>query len=181
MNLPIEAQLEALLFYKTDGASKKEIGNLLSLSSEQVGEAIHALREKLSSRGIVLVESGDTIALAVHEEMSSLIEKIATEEITKELSKASLETLSIILYKGGATRADIEFIRGVNASVILRNLSMRGLVVRESSSQGKYVATTDLLRHLGVTRVDELLEFGEVQEKLRGVEEGKKEISESGE
>ena len=61
-----------------------------------------------------------------------ILKSIVNSEFDSELSKASLETLSIIIYKNTASRAEIDYIRGVNSSFILRNLLVRGLIEREA-------------------------------------------------
>jgi segregation and condensation protein B len=71
----------------------------------------------------------------------------------KDLGKAGLETLSIVLYKGPISRADIDYVRGVNSAFILRNLSVRGLITKEDN---KYKPTLDLISHLGIKHIDEL-------------------------
>lgn len=85
------------------------------------------------------------------------------EELSKDLSKASLETITIILYKNGATRSEIDYIRGVNSSFILRNLAIRGLVEKvpspDDSRKITYRPTFDLLSYMGVTRIEEIKEF----------------------
>ena len=52
------------------------------------------------------------------------------EELTEDLTPASLETLSIVAYLGPISRVRIEYLRGVNSSVILRSLMIRGLIER---------------------------------------------------
>ena len=89
----------------------------------------------------------------------------------KLLKKASLETLSIILYKNTASRAEIDYIRGVNSSFILRNLLVRGLIEIEAK-RGEdrnyvYKPSLNLLEHLGVKSLEELPDFASVSAKLK--------------
>ena len=99
-------------------------------------------------------------------ELSSLIEDLQKEELNKDLSKASLETLSIILYKNGANRAEIDYIRGVNSSFTLRALSIRGLVEKtidpKDSRRYIYKSSFELLSFMGVKSVEELPDYGAV-------------------
>ena len=103
-------------------------------------------------------------------EASELIKQITKEELTKDLGKAALETLAIVLYQGPISRADIDYIRGVNSSFILRNLMIRGLIERMNNPNDPrgylYRPTFELLSHLGITSVKELPEFDTVQENL---------------
>ena len=116
-----------------------------------------------TDRGIALVVNGDEALLATRPEMSDLIQSVKKQELSDPLSKSALETLAIILYKNGATKPEIDFIRGVNSGFMLRNLMVRGLIEKvaggENRRVGRYRATFDTLRHLGVTGVSELPNF----------------------
>ena len=101
--------------------------------------------------------------LGTNPEFGSMLEEMRKEELSKELSKASLETIAVILYKEGATRADIDYIRGVNSSFILRNLLIRGLVEKitdpADSRRYLYKPSFDLLSYLGLSKLSLLPEF----------------------
>lgn len=161
MNL--EQKIEAILFWKGESITKKKIADILNASLEDIDNAIFILKEKLQNRGIVLQEKDDEIALGTAPELSSLFEKIQKEELNKELSKASLETLSIILYKNGATRAEIDYIRGVNSSFTLRALSVRGLIekIQDEKDNRAYIyrPTFELLSFMGLKSVQDLPEY----------------------
>mgnify|MGYP003490965444 CR=1 FL=1 len=103
-------------------------------------------------------------------EMSDFFAGLRKDELQKERSKASLETLSIVLYKEGVTRSDINFIRGVNSSYILRNLEIRGLIdrINHKSDNRTYVykPSLELLAYLGVSSVADLPDFERVKQSL---------------
>ena len=61
--------------------------------------------------------------LGTSAEASTLIEKLTKEELNRDLGKASLETLSIIMYQGPIKRSQIDYIRGVNSTFILQKLT----------------------------------------------------------
>jgi len=102
------------------------------------------------------------------EELQKLKQK--KEELNKDLSKASLETLSIILYKNGASRADIDYIRGVNSSFTLRAMAIRGLVEKtidkKDSRRYIYKPSFELLSFMGVKSVEELPDYSEVSNSI---------------
>lgn len=129
MNL--EQKIEAILFFKGEPVSFKKLEEILKISRAEINEALLNLDNNLKNRGLVLIRNGEEITLGTNPELSSLIENLQKEELNKDLSKASLETLSIILYKNGTSRANIDFIRGVNSSFTLRILSIRGLINKE--------------------------------------------------
>ena len=168
MNL--EQKIEGLLFYKGEPMTIKKLAELLRASEEAIKEAVLKLEESLSARGLTLIKKDDSVAMAVAGELSSLIEDIRKEEITKDLSRATLETFSIILYKNGATRGEIDFIRGVNSSFILRNLLIRGLVEKGPDPRGNrrviYHPTYEALSFMGIHSIRELPGFEETKKEL---------------
>jgi len=108
--------------------------------------------------------------------------------LNKELSKASLETLSIILYKSGIGRSEIDYIRGVNSSFILRALSVRGLVERNADPKDNrryiYKPSFELMSYMGIKSLQELPDWQEVNGSIeiaaKNLEEETKEENESG-
>jgi segregation and condensation protein B len=123
----LSAQLEAILFWKAEPVSIKKLADLLKVGPESIKEGLKELGDKLQGRGLTLVQTDDEVMLGTAKELSSLIEQLTKEELTRDLGKAGLETLSIVLYQGPISRADIDYIRGVNSQFILRNLLIRGL------------------------------------------------------
>jgi segregation and condensation protein B len=137
--------------------SRKKLSEFLGVGQIEVNEAIEKLKENLKGRGIVLQEKENDITLGTAGELSELIEKLQKEELNKELSKVSLETLSIVLYKNGVSRSLINYIRGVNSSFTLRALSVRGLIEKtidtKDSRRYIYHPTFELLSFMGVKSV----------------------------
>lgn len=168
-------KIEAILFWKGEPMSIKRLTEILKVSKEEIMEAILDLNNKLKDRGIVLMESDDHLTLGTNPELSSLIENLQKEELNKDLSKASLETLSIILYKNGATRAEVDFVRGVNSSFTLRLLAIRGLVDKTIDKKDNrrylYKPSFQLLSYMGVKSVTELPEYSEVNKSIEKVAE----------
>jgi segregation and condensation protein B len=174
-------KIEAVLFFKGEPINVDKLAIVLKVSKEEIVEAILVLNSKLSDRGIVLLEKEGEITLGTNPEFSDLISALQKEELSKELSKASLETLSIILYKNGASRADIDYIRGVNSSFTLRALAIRGLVEKivdkKDSRRYIYKPSFDLLAYMGVKSVEELPDFNEVNNSIESaVQDIEKEI-----
>jgi hypothetical protein len=103
-------------------------------------------------------------------EASSLIKDLTKEELTRDLGKAGLETLSIVLYQGPISRREIDYVRGVNSNFILRNLLVRGLVEKIENPKDQrsflYRPSFDLLSYLGISRTDDLPEYANVKKEL---------------
>lgn len=159
----LEQKLEAILFYKNEPLTIKELCKLAEEKENTVKEALQNLSKKLEGRGICLIQTSDEVSLATAPEMNGFIEKIAKNEMSREIGKAGLETLSIILYNGPVSRRMIDYIRGVNSTFVLRSLCVRGLVEKESDPEDlrvfKYKASLALLAHLGLKKIEELPEF----------------------
>ncbi|NVN96937.1 SMC-Scp complex subunit ScpB [Candidatus Nomurabacteria bacterium] len=173
MAIELESKIEGLLFYKGEDVTVKKLSELLNVSVEEIEEALKKLEGSLTNRGLVLVRKDDSVVLGITGELSSIIESIRKEEIAKELSKASLETLTIVLYKNGIARSEIDYIRGVNSSFILRNLLVRGLVEKivdpKDTRRMLYRPTFDTLSYMGITSIKELPNYEQVVASLTGV------------
>ena len=170
MALLLSAQIEAILFYKAEPLSVKRLAQIFNKDETEIKNAIRELKEELKGRGLALVEWEDEITLGTSKEMSTLIKNLMKEELVKDLGKASMETLSIILYQGPISRADIDYIRGVNSSFILRNLLIRGLIDRIENPKDQrsflYKPTLDLLSHLGLSKITDLPDYEIVRKDI---------------
>lgn len=170
MSLPLESQIEALLFWKAETLSIKKIANILNKDIEDIKKAIQILKESLKGRGITLIEWEDDITLGTAKEVSELIETLNKEELSKDLGKAGLETLSIILYQGPISRVDIDYIRGVNSQFIIRNLLIRGLIEKVDNPLDQrsflYKPSLELLAFLGISNVTDLPDFESVRKDI---------------
>ncbi len=144
---------------------------MLGVDAVALETALGALKASLVGRGIVLVDTGSQVELRTAPGAATLIERLRKEELSKELSKASLETLSVILYRGPISRSDIDYVRGVNSTFILRSLLIRGLIERTVNPDDErsylYRATPELLGHLGIASVSELPEYPAVLEEFQ--------------
>jgi segregation and condensation protein B len=176
----ISKQIEAILFHKAEPIPKKDIIKILEIDEKTFSEALEYLHKRHDNSGLSIIDHDDTIALTTSNQVSNTVEKITREEISKDIGKAGLETLTIILYLGPITRSEIEFIRGVNCQFILRNLLMRGLVDREEDQKDnrvyKYTASIDLLRNLGISSTKELSDIEEVRNKIEAIRNQDQEI-----
>lgn len=168
--MTLDAQIEGILFFKGEPISIGALSKLLSVNEDEITQAIDILSTRLTDRGLTLVWKDDEVVLAVRKELSNILEDLRKDELQKELTKASLETLSITLYKNGATRGEIDYIRGVNSSFILRNLQIRGLVERvtdpNDSRRYVYKPTFETLQYLGIEHISDLPDFEKVKEEL---------------
>lgn len=165
INKELQKQIEGLLFVAGEPMALTELVKLLEKTEEEVREAINSLKEdyRNNQRGLTLVENENHYQLTTHSDVSEIIAKYIKEILKEDLSPASLETLAIIAYRGPLNRADIDNIRGVNSSFILRSLLIRGLVSRElNPHQGNaysYRPSFDLIRKLGLEKLEDLPDY----------------------
>lgn len=173
MNL--DAQIEALLFWKAEPVSIQKLADVLEKNETEIRQAVSTLKSNLHSRGLTLLELDGQISLGTAKEMSPLIEKLTKEELIRDLGKAGLETISIVLYQGPITRAEIDYIRGVNSQFILRNLLIRGLVEKVENPTDRrsflYKPTMDLVAHLGVSAITDLPDYESVRKNIAAFKE----------
>jgi segregation and condensation protein B len=168
--MTLDAKLEAILFFKAEPISIKKLAQFSGATEDDIRAALRELNEKLGGRGVTLIEKDDEVMLGTASDASGIIEALTKEELNRDLGKAGLETLSIILYRGPITRSGIDYIRGVNSTFILRNLMVRGLVEKVPNPEDQrsflYRPTFELLAHLGISRVEDLPEYQNTNESI---------------
>ncbi len=167
--MPLDILIEGLLFYKAEPQKKANVAKLFSVSETDIVTALATLRNRLEVGALRLLETDTDIALVTAPSLAPVIEALRKQEIKTDIGKAGAETLAIILYRGPIARADIDRIRGVNSSFILRNLLVRGLVERSADKKGNgymFSISPTLLADLGVTHQRELTDFARITDAL---------------
>jgi len=168
--MPLDILIEGLLFYKSTPVKKAAIAKQFSQSEAEIAQAITDLQKRLESGALRLLETDTEIQLVTSAELAPYVESWRKTELTADIGKAGAETLAIILYQAPVTRAEIDRIRGVNSSFIIRNLLTRGLIERQATTSGgqgfQFIATPALLAQLGVTKKSELTEFNRITDAI---------------
>ena len=169
----LETLFEAILFYRGEPVTVADLAKAAGVNAEEVREALAGLATTLEGRGLRLIREGEHAALATAPAAAAIIEKMRRDELEGPLGKAGLETLAIVIFQGPVSRADIEYVRGVNCTAILRTLMMRGLVERiENSKDARsflYRATTELPAALGVGSLANLPGYDSMRGEIAGV------------
>jgi len=144
--------------------SAKELAELTGSEVKEIevagAELIAEIKEK--NPGIRIIKNGASWQMVTSPGNAALIQEFVKDETTGELTRPSLETLTIIAYRGPVSKTDLDRIRGINCSLILRNLLIRGLVdVRDDKKKDEsyYTVTFDFLRFLGLNEVKELPDY----------------------
>ncbi|MCX6740608.1 MAG: SMC-Scp complex subunit ScpB [Candidatus Parcubacteria bacterium] len=159
--MSLKSKIESLLFITTRPLAVNKIAELVEGDKNEVKEAIESLYQKYNNEenGVILQKIGNDYQLVTRPENSKMISEFLKEEITGELTPASLETLTVVAYRGPIAREELELIRGVNCSIILRNLLIRGLIEEINDKNElvkKYQITFEFLKHLGISEPAQL-------------------------
>lgn len=161
--MPLILALEALLFVSDESVEISYFSKVLNLNSEIIYGAFKALNHQYSQRhsGLRIQEHNGRFQLVTHPNVATLVEEYLSLDLTTKLSAPALETLAIIAYRQPVTRAQIESVRGVDSSGILRSLMQRGLIEEAGRLEGVgrpilYNVTEDFMHHFGLTGLDEL-------------------------
>ena len=157
-------QVESLLLVAGKPLPFAALAKLLGCETDAIRAAVTELEERFNSKesGIHVMVNDGKVQFITNPEHKKLIAEFIKDETTGELTKPSIETLTIIAYRQPVTKQELEQIRGVNCSLILRNLLIRGLVETHEARGGlavTYSVTMDFLRFLGVHSVEELPEY----------------------
>ncbi|MBU2542748.1 SMC-Scp complex subunit ScpB [Patescibacteria group bacterium] len=161
------SQIESILFVASKPISIKQIIKATQKNMVEVEEVLEILKMKYNHRdsGIHILNEGDQFQMATNPVNSEVVSLFIKDEVSGELTKAQLETLTVIAYRGPITKPELEQIRGVNCTLILRNLLLRGLI-EENESQDKilpvYSLSVEALRHLGIDSASDLPDYEEL-------------------
>jgi segregation and condensation protein B len=175
----LRSQVESILFVSSKPMSIKELAKLCNRSKDEIEVVLEDLKNKYNNpeTGINILMTDREVQMVSSPKHKELIEALVREEVTRELTQPQLEALTIISYRGPITKLELEQIRGVNCSLILRNLIIKGLVEVEEDKiieNNKYRITTKLLKHLGINSVEELPDYDRLS-KAESLEETLKE------
>ena len=164
-----KSAIESLLFIQGEPLAVSRIMKITGETKAAVTSALRELADEYRERGIVLVENGDEWQFATNPANKAAVEKLVTSELSEDLSRAPLEVLAIVAYKGPISRAEIEYVRGVNSSFTVRNLLIRGLIARKENPNDRrsylYRISGEFLKHLGISRLQDLPQYEEFRTK----------------
>ena len=121
------SRLESLVFAFPEPITVRRLARLLSLEGRRVRKLIERLQERYEDRGIVLREVSGGFRFETHPDNAAVV-RAALKLKPMRLSRAALETLSIVAYRQPVTRADVEDVRRVDCGGTLKYLSEKGLV-----------------------------------------------------
>lgn len=155
-------KIEAVLFVAGRPLSYKALAQSADCKPEEAAQAVAELNKRYEAQasGIRCVVASEKVQLYSASEYDELVATFLQAEEKTELSKPSIETLTIIAYRGPISKEELEHIRGINCSLILRNLLIRGLVQDSEKGGAKYYEVThDFISNLGCSSVEELPDY----------------------
>lgn len=136
---PLSQLIEAALFSSARPLTLDELGALdPDVSDAEVKAALDQLREHydFDGHGVEVVELGGGYQIVTRPALAAALERAQLAQRSPRLTAAMLETLAVIAYRQPVGRAEIEEIRGVNGSGVLRSLQERGLIEVVGRSEG---------------------------------------------
>lgn len=194
MDLPLVRYVEALIFVAKYPIDVKAIKNSIEaaydtqLEKEDIRKAIEYLQGKYEDEqySFELVEIAEGFQFLTKGAFYPIVESFLKQDNPKRLSRAALETLSIIAYKQPVVKSEVEFIRGVNCDYTIQKLLEKELIEIKGreDSPGKpliYATSEKFMNYFGLKSIKDLPQLKEFQEKeeeigyLNEIEESLKE------
>lgn len=162
----LKATVEAILFACGREVKINELVSSLEVNSEDIIQVIENMRQEYErdQRGIEIIKLNDSYQMCSKKDYYEYIYPILDKRSKPNLSNAALETLSIIAYNPGVTRAEIESIRGVNSDATIYKLLEYNLIedAGKLDAPGRpttYKTTSNFLKMFGYTSLEELPEL----------------------
>ncbi|MGT2715519.1 SMC-Scp complex subunit ScpB [Streptococcus respiraculi] len=165
------AEIEVLLFVAgEEGLTVRNIAEMLDLQPSAIVQQLEKLIEKYQAddqSGLAILESSNRYKLVTKKEYADLLRTYAKTPINQSMSRALLETLSIIAYKQPITRIEVDSIRGVNSSGAISKLQAFDLIRENGKKEvlgrpNLYVTTDYFLDYMGINHLEELPDVSEL-------------------
>lgn len=156
--------VEAILFASDAPLAPGDIARAdESLDEDRVEAALSILKDEYdrSGRAFELREVADGFQLLTRPEFAPYLERFDTVPRTSRLSGPALEALAIVAYRQPISRVEVEYIRGVNSTGVIRTLLDRGLVEEVGRGEGVgrpvlYGTTGRFMEHFGFASLGDL-------------------------
>ena len=173
------ALLEAILFLETDPIHLDNLVKIMKLSSDQIKALFLQLEDlyKEENRGIELIRLGNSYQLLPKQKFWAQLKDRYGKKNVQRLSKAAMETLSIIAYSQPITRSEVEGIRGISSDSMIRLLMNRELIqdVGRKDAVGKplqYGTTLHFLKLFHLSSIADLPKLDEVEQSRFELKKG---------
>ncbi len=144
------------------------------MSEENIKNALDEIISNYNTQdsSINLLVHNDSYQFVLTGHARELVLEQDKKEREGELSRAALETLSTIIYLGKASKNEVDYIRGVQSSYMLRVLLSRGLIARSNANTAHttrgtvYIPTIETLRYMGLSQIEDMPDYEKIHNDL---------------
>lgn len=170
-----KAVLEGILFVVgEDGLTIEQIEDVLNIDEESAKNLIRELKHDYEdeSRGLRIDFLGNRFKITTKFEHKEYYQKLIENPETNFLSQAALETLAIIAYNEPITRIQVDTLRGVGSTSIIRKLVAKGFIKEAGRSDvpGRpilYETTHEFLDYFGLASIEDLPDIDKILESVK--------------
>ncbi len=167
--MSLKSKIESLLFISAKPMSIKQLAGILKSEVKEIESAGDELLEdyKKNNQGIQIIKDGNKYQTVSSAANAKVVQQFIKDETSGELTRPSLEALTVIAYRGPISKIDLDRIRGVNCALILRNLLIRGLIEAKFEQKKKdtyYTVSFDFIRFLGLNQVKDLPDYARLRQ-----------------
>ena len=156
-------KLVTVLYLSGEPLPIATVASIIGVTAKEIEEHLDELSKALTDIGLALLQSNDGLSIVTQSAQAPLVQAFWKEELQGELTPASLQVLTLVAYLDNPTREEISYIRGVQSSQSIRTLTVRGLISRQGETCS---LTGDALKHLGITKPEELPDYSAVHASL---------------
>lgn len=177
-------EIEGILYLASE-LKIMELAKFYNVGFEEAKGYLEELSKEKEDNGVNVKIKGEYAYLETNPQYGERIHNFFNQESKpKKLSRAAMETLSIIAYKQPITKGQIEEIRGVSVERVVHNLEEKNLVevcgkLESIGRANQYGTTKNFLNYLNITKLEDLPEYENIKmQNLKGDEEknGKDEV-----
>ena len=153
-----------MLFVAIKPLGARELAELTKSKAKEVEAALDELAADYNAQksGLTVIKNNGQYQITSAGDNAALVQDFLKDEMSGELSQPSLEALTIIAYRGPIAKLELDRIRGINCSLIIRNLLLRGLIEEKFDNKKNehfYTVTHDFIRFLGIASVESLPDY----------------------
>ena len=165
--------IEALLFASPDPLTQTKVNGIFDPDTPNLKEVVEGLNEQYAQEdhAFEINQLAGGYQLVSHREYEHFIRRMLNKSGRLTLSNAALDSLAIIAYKQPMGRYEIEAIRGVDSSGVLKTLLNRNLIKIKGRDSGPgrpllYQTTDKFLEHFGLNRLSDMPKLKEITELM---------------
>jgi len=165
--------IEALLFASPEPLTQAKVNGIFNPDTPNLKEVVLKLNEQYvhDDHAFEINQVAGGFQLVSRQEYEHFIRKMLSKSGRLSLSSAALDSLAIIAYKQPIGRYEVEAIRGVDSSGVLKTLLNRNLIKIKGRDSGPgrpllYQTTDKFLEHFGLNRLSDMPKLKEITELM---------------